>query len=73
MTLIGIRELENLVLGMEVVERFSHLPGQKYSIHDFWAGSLRCALLSREFDSRLAKNTRIRLSFADCCTISGNC
>jgi HD-like signal output (HDOD) protein len=50
MSLIGLRELQNLVLSTLIVERFSNLPGQSYSIHDFWARNLRCAILSRELD-----------------------
>jgi HD-like signal output (HDOD) protein len=54
-TLIGSRELQNLVLGAIIVERFSDLPGQTFSIHDFWARNLRSALLAREFDTHLGK------------------
>lgn len=53
--LIGTRELQNLVLGTIIIERFSELPGQQFSMHDFWARNLRCALLSREFDSQMGK------------------
>lgn len=52
-TLIGTRELQNLVLAAVIIERFSDLPGQTFSIHDFWARNLRCALLTREFDAGL--------------------
>lgn len=54
-TLIGTRELQNLVLGALIVERFSNLPGQHFSIHDFWARNLRCALISRELDILFGK------------------
>lgn len=54
-TLIGTRELQNLVLGAVIVERFSDLPGQTFSIHDFWARNLRCALLTRELDAQLGR------------------
>lgn len=54
-TLIGTRELQNLVLAAVIIERFSDLPGQTFSIHDFWARNLRCALLSREFDAELGR------------------
>ncbi len=53
--LIGTRELENLVLSTIIIERFSDLPGQTFSMHDFWARNLRCALLSREFDQQTGK------------------
>jgi HD-like signal output (HDOD) protein len=51
--LIGTRELQNLVLSTIVIERFSDLPGQTFSMHDFWARNLRCALLSRQLDQEL--------------------
>lgn len=49
-TMIGMQELQNLVLATVVIERFSNLPGQLLSIHDFWAKNLRCALIARELD-----------------------
>lgn len=55
-TLIGIRELQSLVLATVVIERFSDLPGQLFSVHDFWAKNLRCALIARELDAQLGKN-----------------
>lgn len=54
-TLIGTRELQNLVLGAVIVERFSDLPGQIFTIHDFWARNLRCALIARELDVQFGK------------------
>lgn len=52
-TLVGSRELQNLVLASVIIERFSDLPGQTVSMHDFWARNLRCALLTRAFDAQL--------------------
>ena len=54
-TMIGVRELQNLVLATVVIERFSDLPGQLFSINDFWAKNLRCALVARELDNLLGK------------------
>lgn len=54
-TLVGLRELQNLVLATAVIERFSDLPGQLFSIHDFWAKNLRAALIARELDALLGK------------------
>lgn len=54
-TLIGTRELQNLVLCTLIIERFSDFPGQNFSMHDFWARNLRCALLTREFDAFMGK------------------
>lgn len=55
-TLIGVTELQNLALATVVIERFSDLPGQLFSIHDFWARNLRCALIARELDAQLGKS-----------------
>jgi HD-like signal output (HDOD) protein len=54
-SMIGMRELQNLTLATVVIERFSELPGQLFSIHDFWSKNLRCALLARELDAVLGK------------------
>jgi HD-like signal output (HDOD) protein len=63
--LIGTRELQNLVLSTIIIERFSDLPGQTFSMHDFWARNLRCAILSREFDQQAGKK------YADAAFICG--
>lgn len=47
-TIIGVQELQNLVLATVVIDKFSSLPGGLISMHDFWARSLRCALISKE-------------------------
>ena len=47
-TVIGITELQNLVLATVIIDKFSSLPGGLPSMHDFWARSLRCALLAKE-------------------------
>ncbi len=54
--LIGTRELQNMALATAIIERFSDLPGQLFSIHDFWARNLRGALIARELDAQLGKN-----------------
>lgn len=54
-SMIGVRELQNLVLATVVIERFSDLPGQILCINDFWANNLRCALVARELDALLGK------------------
>jgi HD-like signal output (HDOD) protein len=50
-TLIGIKELENLVLATLVVDKFSSMPGGLISMRDFWSLSLRCALNAKELCS----------------------
>ena len=47
-TLIGVRELENLVLATLVIDKFSALPSGLLSMRDFWGISLRCALNAKE-------------------------
>ncbi|MBS3965229.1 MAG: HDOD domain-containing protein [Methylomonas sp.] len=49
-SLIGTRELQTLALSMVIIDRFSELPGQDFSMHDFWARSLRCGLIAKELD-----------------------
>ncbi len=48
-TLIGIKELETLVLATLVIDKFSSLPSGMMSMRDFWSMSLRCALNAKEF------------------------
>ncbi|MGR9051389.1 MAG: HDOD domain-containing protein [Gammaproteobacteria bacterium] len=47
-TVIGTQELQNLVLGTLIIEKFSSLPGGMMTMHDFWAMSLRSALTAKE-------------------------
>lgn len=47
-TIIGVRELQNLILATVIIDKFSSLPGRLLSMKDFWARSLRCALISKE-------------------------
>ncbi|MGR9114328.1 MAG: HDOD domain-containing protein [Gammaproteobacteria bacterium] len=47
-SIIGTQELQNLVLGTLIIEKFSALPGGLMSMHDFWAMSLRSALTAKE-------------------------
>jgi len=53
--LIGTKELQNIVLSTIVMERFSNIPSELMSMHDFWARNLRCALISQEIDHHLGK------------------
>ncbi len=56
MTIIGSQELLNLVLGTVIVEKFSDMPGETITMHDFWARSVKCALIAREIDNHLGKH-----------------
>lgn len=47
-TLIGLKELEDLVLGTLIIDKFSSMPNGLISMHDFWEKSLRCALIAKE-------------------------
>ncbi len=47
-SIIGAHELQNLVLATVVIDKFSSMPGGLLSMQDFWAKSLRCALISKE-------------------------
>ncbi|MDP3875370.1 MAG: HDOD domain-containing protein [Methylobacter sp.] len=47
-TIIGVTELQNLVLATVIIDKFSSLPGGLLSMQEFWARSLLCALISKE-------------------------
>ncbi|MEQ1527878.1 MAG: HDOD domain-containing protein [Methylococcales bacterium] len=47
-SIIGNRELQNLVLATVIIDRFSSQPGGLMTMKEFWARSVLCALLSRE-------------------------
>jgi putative nucleotidyltransferase with HDIG domain len=47
-TIIGVTELQNLILATVIIDKFSSLPSGLLSMQDFWARSLRCALISKE-------------------------
>lgn len=53
--LIGSKELQNIVLGTIVIDRFSDLPSDLISMHDFWSTNLRCALIAQGIDQYLGK------------------
>ena len=50
-SIIGNKELQNLVLATVIIDKFSSQPGGLLSMHDFWARSVRCALLGKELAS----------------------
>ncbi len=54
-SIIGITELQNLILSTVIIEKFSAMPGAKLSMNDFWARSLHCALIAKELDLFLGK------------------
>ena len=50
-SMIGIQELQNLVLSTLIIEKFSSLPGGLLSMSEFWAMSLRSALTAKELSA----------------------
>lgn len=54
-SIIGITELQNLILSTVIIEKFSAMPGETLSMNDFWARSLHCALIAKELDLFLGK------------------
>ncbi|NOR69641.1 MAG: HDOD domain-containing protein [Methylomarinum sp.] len=53
--LIGIKELQNIILSTTAIDKFSNLPGELISMHDFWAQNIRCALIAQKIDHHLNK------------------
>ncbi len=47
LSLIGMESLEHLVIGTVVVEKFNGLNEDVADIYDFWADSVRCALIAQ--------------------------
>ena len=52
-SVIGMTDIQNLVLAAVVIDKFTELPGGVISMHDFWAKSLRCALIARDLNAYL--------------------
>lgn len=46
-TMIGVRELQNLVLATLIIIKFSAQPDGMMTMHEFWAASVRSALMAR--------------------------
>jgi HD-like signal output (HDOD) protein len=44
---VGMRQINDLVLATEVVQRFEQIPPELEDIYSFWRRSLRCAVLAR--------------------------
>lgn len=52
-TMVGLAELNNMVLGTLVLEKFSDLPGGLMSMQDYWQMSLHTALMSDRFGRKM--------------------
>jgi len=46
-SMIGSRELQNLVLATLIIDKFSAQPDGMMTMHEFWASSVRSALMAR--------------------------
>lgn len=46
-TIVGMRELQELVLATSVLEKFNGLPNDLVDMRSFWRQSLRCAVVAR--------------------------
>ncbi len=55
-TVIGSRELRDLILATSVVRVFSNIPNDLVSMETFWRHSLRCAVIARTLASHLREN-----------------
>lgn len=51
-SIIGIRDMQDMVLATEVIQRFEGIPAELVDIYSYWRESLRCAVLARQM-SRL--------------------
>lgn len=62
-TIIGIKELRDLVLATVVVERFGRMPIKWMSMKEFWRLSVRCALLASEIEKLLPNPVKLESVF----------
>jgi len=46
-TVVGLQELQSMILAVSVVKLFSHLPDQLMNMRKFWKNSIRCGVLAR--------------------------
>lgn len=57
-SIVGIREIQDLVLATEVIQRFDNVPEDLVDIYSFWRDSLRCAVLSHQLGRLLPQPQR---------------
>ncbi|MGM0593803.1 MAG: HDOD domain-containing protein [Pseudomonadota bacterium] len=62
-SIVGIRELRDLVLTTEVIQRFDNVPEDLMDIYSFWRSSLRCAVLSRQLGTLLPQRRQAESLF----------
>ena len=46
-TIVGIEDLQNLVLATSVIDKFSHIPSELVDMTDFWLRSVHCGVIAR--------------------------
>jgi len=46
-TIVGIEDLQNLVLATSVIDKFSHIPSELVDMTDFWLRSVQCGVIAR--------------------------
>lgn len=62
-SIIGIKELKDLVLATLVVDKFSSLPNALMTMRQFWIQSVRCALIARGLTARHPQGRRLNATF----------
>jgi len=62
-SVIGIKELRDLVLSTLVVEKFASLPNGLMTMRQFWMLSVRCALIARYLAARHPESKRLHTAF----------
>lgn len=62
-SIIGIRELRDLVLATLVVEKFSSLSNMLMTMKQFWILSVRCALISKSLAAHHPDSQRLQGAF----------
>ena len=46
-TIVGVEDLQNLVLATSVIDKFSHIPSELVDMTDFWLRSVHCGVIAK--------------------------
>ena len=46
-TIVGVEDLQNLVLATSVIDKFNHIPAELVDMTDFWLRSIHCGLITK--------------------------
>ncbi len=60
-TVVGLRELQSMVLAVSVVSIFNNLPQHLMNMTKFWKDSIRCAVLARILGTRYSQQSKSTL------------